>query len=473
MPTKVVEAARKHVEEITRSNLSLDALREQYRRLASLEAKVGNFDQAGKIAEEVLKDYQWAAELYEKANLYHRAIALVSKDNTSGDDLEVKRKLASLHKNGGNLVEAAHLYEELQEYLEAASIYEELEQYRKALECYWKTGEAGREHVIELSCKCGRAEDAVNLLLESNVVTDVERAKNLARNYQLPELEQKAAEILEKLQNGCIDKARECLVEVDKELKETYSPYLGIDFGTTNSVGALFNKKNQTTEIIPVPGSSDGYCEPSCWGVDEQGNYLYGEAARRYGILHAGHVVCFSKRVLGVRNSDVTLQGRKYRPEEIAALIIDHVRQNALVYLQEWRRNRLVEMLHQKQLSLSKEALNQLVEENKPNELLQKAILTVPAFYDSARKQATRTAAEIAGVEVVRLIHEPTAAAIKYFLGKNASKDETKAVVVDLGGGTLDLSFMEIGDGVTKSKVLTGIFNWVERISTTFWWPMR
>lgn len=446
MINRVVEAARQYVVDLSRSQQPLDVIQNFYRRLASIEATAGNFIQAGKIAEEILKDYSWAIDLYEKANLYHLAIAIASKTDILKNDNEIKRKLAGLHKRGGNLLEAAKLYEELQEYDEAAPIYEELEQYKKALACYWKLGDAGREHVIDLSCKCGLAKDACELLLASNKIADIERAIGIAKTYQLPRQEQKAKEILSRLQHGCIKEAKALIGKIDDELSETYSPILGIDFGTTNSVGAVYNKKTHTTEIIPAPGSSDGVCEPSCWGIDEQGNILYGEAARRHGIVNAGDVVFCSKRMLGGNKNAITLKGRKYRPEEIAAAIIDHVAQNAINYLQSWRENRLRELLSQRNMSLSKESTCRLIEETKPKDLFKKTVLTVPAFYDNNRKQATRIAAEIAGLEVVRLMHEPTAAALKHFIGK--STNNQKVVVVDLGGGTLDLSFLEIGDGV-------------------------
>lgn len=455
MADRVVQTARSCILERAHANPPLEALRREYRRLASLEAQVGHFGQAARIAEEILKDAPWAAELYEKANLYHRAIALVEGSDAPDDGGEIKRKLAALHKNGGNLLEAARLYEELRDYREAAPIYEELELYGKALDCLEKSGDADTDRLVELRCKCGRAEEAVELLLRSGQIPDIERAKKLSADYHLPELEQKASALLEKIQNGSLEEARGLVAAVDAELVETYAPILGIDFGTTNSVCALFNKKSRSTEIVPVPGSEDGWCEPSCWGLDGQGVPLNGEAARRHALLHPEDVVFCSKRLLGEKHSEVLLRGRKYRPEEIAASVIDHVRQNALDHLQAWRRNCLEGQLRQRRMPLPSDVLDKLIAESRPENLFRKAVLTVPAFYDSARKQATRTAAEIAGIEVVRLMHEPTAAAVKRFIGKTGPHYASVAVV-DLGGGTLDLSFMEIGDGVYDVKSVYG-----------------
>ena len=404
----------------------------------------------------ILGDNAWAADLYEKANLYHRAIDLVADSNTADGGEENKRRLAALHKCGGNLLEAARLYEELGDYCEAAPIYEELELYGKALDCLEKTGKAESDHVAELCCKCGRAEEAVEFLLQSGQIQDIERAKKLAADYHLPELEQKASELLDEILNGRLEVARGLVASVDAELEETYSPVLGIDFGTTNSVCAIFDKKSRCAEIVPVPGSEDGWCEPSCWGLDGQGVPLHGEAARRHALVHPEDVVFCSKRLLGAAHSEVLLRGRKYRPEEIAASVIDHVRKNALDHLQAWRRNRLEELLRQRRIPLPGGALDKLISETRPETLFRKAVFTVPAFYDSARKQATRTAAEIAGVEVVRLMHEPTAAAVKRFIGAVSGLSETNVAVVDLGGGTLDLSFMGISNGVFEVKSVYG-----------------
>ena len=188
---------------------------------------------------------------------------------------------------------------------------------------------------------------------------------------------------------------------------------IGIDLGTTNSCAAVLEAG--APKIIPNP--EGGRTTPSVVAF-KKGERIVGEAAKRQALTNPN--TCSSiKRLMGT-NKKVELEGKKYTPEEISAMILSYIKDYAESYL---------------------------------GEKVDKAVITVPAYFSDAERQATKNAGKIAGLEVERIINEPTAAALAYGL----EKEEGQTILVyDLGGGTFDVSILELGDGVFEVKATNG-----------------
>jgi molecular chaperone DnaK len=215
------------------------------------------------------------------------------------------------------------------------------------------------------------------------------------------------------------------------------SKIIGIDLGTTNSVVAVM----QGGEPVVIPNQEGARTTPSVVAITKTGERLVGQVAKRQAITNPENTVYSIKRFMGRRYDEVTeetkrlpykvargphddarveISGKTYSPPEISAMILQKLKTAAEDFL---------------------------------GEKVTKAVITVPAYFNDSQRQATKQAGEIAGLEVLRIINEPTAAALAYGLDKK--KDETIAVY-DLGGGTFDISILEVGEGVVEVKSTAG-----------------
>jgi molecular chaperone DnaK len=190
---------------------------------------------------------------------------------------------------------------------------------------------------------------------------------------------------------------------------------VGIDLGTTNSVVAVL-EGGEPTVIANAEGSRT---TPSVVGFNKNGERLVGTSAKRQAIINPDRTVISIKRKMGTSDK-VSIDGKGYTPEEISAMILQKLKTDAEQYL---------------------------------GDKVDSAVITVPAYFNDAQRTATKNAGEIAGLKVLRIINEPTAAALAYGLGKD--KNET-ILVFDLGGGTFDVSILEVGDGVFEVKSTAG-----------------
>ncbi|MCH5583847.1 molecular chaperone DnaK [Shimazuella sp. AN120528] len=180
---------------------------------------------------------------------------------------------------------------------------------------------------------------------------------------------------------------------------------IGIDLGTTNSCVAFM----EGSEAVVIPNAEGGRTTPSIVGFSKQNERLVGEAAKRQAITNPENTVMSVKRHIGT-DYKVEIEGKEYTPQEISAMILQKLKQDAESYL---------------------------------GEPVTQAVITVPAYFNDSQRQATKDAGKIAGLEVARIINEPTAAALAYGLEKT---DEEKILVFDLGGGTFDVSILELED---------------------------
>ena len=215
---------------------------------------------------------------------------------------------------------------------------------------------------------------------------------------------------------------------------------IGIDLGTTNSAVAYMEGGEPTI----IPNAEGGRITPSVVAFTKSGERLVGQVAKRQAITNAENTIYSIKRFMGRRFSDPEVQrsmkqvpykvqqasnggveivladGRKLTPPEVSAMILAKLKADAEAFL---------------------------------GDKVTQAVITVPAYFDDSQRQATKDAGQIAGLEVARIINEPTAAALAYGLDK---KKNEKIAVFDLGGGTFDISILDVGDGVFEVKATNG-----------------
>ncbi|MDD5473767.1 MAG: molecular chaperone DnaK [Candidatus Methanoperedens sp.] len=194
---------------------------------------------------------------------------------------------------------------------------------------------------------------------------------------------------------------------------------IGIDLGTSNSAAAVM-QGNRPVIIPSAEGVSlGGKAFPSYVAFTKDGQRLTGEAARRQNVTNPEGTAYAFKRKMGT-DYKYNLRGKEYRPQELSAFLLQKIKQDAEAFL---------------------------------GDKVEKAVITVPAYFNDNQRQATKDAGEIAGLEVVRIINEPTAASLAYGLDKTGDQ---KIMVFDLGGGTLDVTIMEMGGGVFEVKATAG-----------------
>jgi molecular chaperone DnaK len=192
---------------------------------------------------------------------------------------------------------------------------------------------------------------------------------------------------------------------------------VGIDLGTTNSVVAVL-EGGEPTVIANAEGART---TPSVVAFAKNGEVLVGEVAKRQAVTNVDRTIRSVKRHIGENNWNVDIDGKKYNPQEISARVLQKLKRDAEAYL---------------------------------GETVTDAVITVPAYFNDAQRQATKDAGQIAGLNVLRIVNEPTAAALAYGLDKG-DKEQT-ILVFDLGGGTFDVSLLEIGEGVVEVKATSG-----------------
>jgi chaperone protein dnaK len=192
---------------------------------------------------------------------------------------------------------------------------------------------------------------------------------------------------------------------------------IGIDLGTTNSAVAVMEGGSPTI----IPNSEGNRTTPSVVAFSKDGERLVGETAKRQAITNPDRTISSIKREMGSDYKTAEIDGKKYSPEEISAMILQKLKSDAEKYL---------------------------------NDTVTNAVITVPAYFTDAQRQATKDAGKIAGLNVDRIINEPTAASLAYGLDKES--DQSKIMVYDLGGGTFDVSILEVGDGVFEVLATRG-----------------
>ncbi len=192
---------------------------------------------------------------------------------------------------------------------------------------------------------------------------------------------------------------------------------IGIDLGTTNSCVAVM----EGGEAVVIPNAEGSRTTPSVVAFTKEGERLVGEIAKRQAVANPESTVSSIKREMG-SNYKVKIGDKDYTPQEISAMILTKLKNDAEKYL---------------------------------GEKVTEAVITVPAYFTDSQRQATKDAGKIAGLEVKRIINEPTAASLAYGIDKDDNKAQ-KVLIFDLGGGTFDVSILELGDGVFEVLATAG-----------------
>lgn len=200
---------------------------------------------------------------------------------------------------------------------------------------------------------------------------------------------------------------------------------IGIDLGTTNSCVAVM----EGGEPVVIPNAEGARVTPSVVAFSKTGERLIGQVAKRQAVTNPERTISSVKRDMGT-DRRIKIDDNEYTPQEISAMILMKLKQDAEAYL---------------------------------GETITQAVITVPAYFSDSQRQATKDAGRIAGLEVLRIINEPTAASLAYGLDKETNQ---KILVYDLGGGTFDVSILEIGDGVFEVWQPAVITDWVEMTLT-------
>ena len=438
---RILLLGRQHFDRKIASATSDEDIESIYRDKVKLEEKAGHFEEAGKLAEEILGDLDLASRLYEKANLFNRAIGTTSTHS---------ERLAELHKKGGNLLKAAQVYETIGQYDKAFKIYEDIRHYNKAIECYLKTNHPNDAVLIRLYSGAGEFETVIDIYMRAGTFADLEQALSIATTHRLTSHIRVLQEKISEFKIGNRGDLQKCFVDARNTVSDTYSKTIGIDFGTSNSVTAIFNLKTKKVEIICAMNGSEYV--PSFWGVDDKNHPIFGETARIRSLTAPGCVVSRVKRSLGKRKI-FSIGEKQYRSEQVVAMFLQHLKLNAELYIQLKVRNTFYDLLEQGNLRFPTDTLNEFLNEKKEYKYIKDVVLSVPAYFNDNQKRATRDAAEIAGLSVQRLLHEPSAAALAY--GHQTSYSG-KLAVIDLGGGTLDISIVDIGEGINDVQTVGG-----------------
>ncbi len=190
---------------------------------------------------------------------------------------------------------------------------------------------------------------------------------------------------------------------------------IGIDLGTTNSCVAVI----EGGEPVVIANAEGARTTPSVVAFSKTGERMVGQVAKRQAVTNPDRTIASIKRQMG-SNYHVAIDGKNYTPQEISAMILQKLKSDAEAYL---------------------------------GDKVTEAVITVPAYFTDAQRQATKDAGKIAGLEVKRIINEPTAAALAYGIDK---ENDQKVMVYDLGGGTFDVSIIEMGDGVQEVLATAG-----------------
>jgi len=443
--------ARKHYLKLIADSQSLDKIREIHKQRVKLEEMAGNYAEAGRIAEEDIADPALSILLYEKANLFDRAIEItLDQEGGSPNSTETKLRLAGLQERGGNLIKAARLYESADNHAKACELYRELGHPAKALGCYLKITDQDKDVLVELYTATGDFGKAVNTCIETGDMKYYEKALDIAKKFGQPDLESYVRGKITEYMAGKTEFLERELEKARDEIARTYSPVIGIDFGTTNSAVAIYNKLSHQVEIITDPSGRE--FEPSFYGLDEHNHPIFGENARAKLQVSPTSVVARVKRIIGEKRI-VTVAGKNYRTEDIVGNILHRIKTNACRYLSAKADEVFTNKVSTAFPQMPRAVIKDFLDKHKTPFVVNDVVISVPAYFNNSQKRAIRDAAEIAGLKVRRLLHEPTAAAMAY---GHQKPFEGVVAIIDLGGGTLDISVLDISQGVYEVKTIFG-----------------
>ncbi|MCT7958533.1 Hsp70 family protein [Laspinema palackyanum] len=439
---------------------------ELFKAWSGLEEAAGNYQEAAVKAQQA-QDYFTASLLFEKAGAFGQALSALDEADSETNEL-VPQKKAQLLEQGGDFFMAGLLYEQLGETDRAIAMYEQAKEFERAAEL--RRQQVGDRQVvfderfIELLTKAGRMEELAELYAAKAYEPErspAEKAQLLRRIKELGDrglvsdrlLNLVARELpqIEALDRRKFEQQAPRWVQAATEaVLRDYIDAIGLDLGTSNSVVCLYNQRTAEVEVVEWQGKRQ---IPSVFAIDPIGRELVGVPISELLGKSPRAIVTQAKRKMGT-DTKFKAGGVVYRPEEISARIINCARQLA--------RDRLRQKIVQQISKLAAQAMGTVPPEEWVTAYLDRyplaiplsnAVITVPAYFNDAQKQATKTAGMLADINVLRLIHEPTAACLAQ--NHRVAKNET-VLIADLGAGTFDISIIEVEDKVFEVLEIEG-----------------
>jgi len=429
-----------------------------------LEEAAGNYLEAGLQAEKA-EDYFAASVLFEKASAFGQA--LVALESADAETVDPQRK-AQLLEQGGDFFMAGLFYEGLGNLDRAIALYKEAGEFLRAAEL--RNRQLDREQILFDSCfqdlltKAGRVEQLAEWCAAKAVEPGQlaekrarlwRRVKDLADQGLLGQkwLDQVAIELpgLERLDRARFEQQANIWIQIARQqVLAEYTDAIGLDLGTSNSVVALYNKRQGTPEVVEQQRRRQ---IPSVFAIDQSGRELVGVPISELLSKSPRAIVTKAKREMGT-DRKFRAGGQDYRAEEISARIINYALQFAKKYLKQKIAAKVSTLATQTMGSAPPvDWVNEFLDQHLPIIPLSKIVITVPAYFNEAQKQATKTAGNLADTEVLRLIHEPTAACLAQRIRDHQAET---ILVADLGAGTFDLSIIQVGDGVFEVEEIEG-----------------
>lgn len=423
------------------------------------EEEAGEFAQAARWAAEGGDRYR-AHRLYRKAGDFGEADLVLRDVDTS----ESRKARAEARESGGDPLGAARLYADAGEPEAAVGLLMRVGEFGRAADCLlrWQGDKALDDpRLTDCLRRSGRVEELARLLLQA--VQDAgpggrtgltEELRTLRHDPALPpSLAPEIDRVLEGRDGGARrafeERAQAWVARARAEIDQRYAGIWGLDLGTTTCVAAIYDTATGKPVLCPWKGQSHF---ASTLSLDRQGNELVGLANEEiFADWLVGHISA-SKRAMGTRTV-YRIRDRSYRPQEVAARLIRHARGLVEGFLATQVRERVGELAQAELGNVRDDWLSWTEHHHDLRLDRPKAILTIPAYFLNNQKHATRDACQIAGVEAVRLIHEPTAACVTAARERRLTG---RVAVVDLGAGTLDASALEVEENVYDVRQVLG-----------------
>lgn len=419
-------------------------------RWSRFEELLGEFDQAARLAEDVGDQYR-AYRLYGKAERHGEAFR-VRADDLSPAGLADQ---AAARAAGGDLVGAARLRERAGEPDLAVALFIDAEAFADAARCLvrWRGDEAVEDpRLADCLRRAGELDELARRCLAAiarsgSTTRGVAVLDELLGGVLSPDLERRARTALDEVRvrhrSAFQARAEGWVARARAEIDRRYAGIWGLDLGTTTCSAALYDRTEETVVLCSRDGSGQF---PSTLALDRRGVEIVGLTGEELLAAKVAGSITGSKRRMGTRTV-YRIGERRYRPEEVAARLIRHARTLVEDFLAAAVRERVGELARAELGESPADWLSWLERHYDLRLDRPRAVVTIPAYFGNNQKHATRDACQIAGIEVVRLLHEPTAACLAFGRAQRVT-DEADIVVVDLGAGTLDLCSVSVVENV-------------------------
>ena len=430
-----------------------------YQVWSQFEEEAGELSRAAQLAEDG-NDFYRAYLLYFRAELFGDADRVLKDDNTP-KGLTAR---AEARETGGDLIGAAQLYQKIGQWEPAIRLFMQAGEFPTAARALleWRGEDAIEDpwladclrhtgDFLELGRLCLQAVRRKGL--DTRAVDELRR---LVTDATVPALLKSevddALEILDgQARRVFEERAQSWVVQARDEVDRRFADIWGFDLGTTTCAAAIYDTKVKQTVLCPWKGNVQF---ASTLSLDEQGGELVGLTGEEVlASWVVGHIAA-TKRTIGT-DKRYKVRDRFYRSEEVAARLIRHARGAVEGFLASQVRERVGDLAIDELGDVRDEWLSWAEQHHDLRLNRPQVLVTIPAYFTYQAKNATRDACQIAGVETVRMIHEPTAACISATWERQLTGNSS-VVVIDLGGGTVDVSFLEVGQGVYEVRQVLG-----------------